>query len=379
LKSGDVALFTLLNNGLVLTTTQISRVGNVVPLEKAPDSKIGLIRYQGKLGDLSLAKYLVHPQSRAQGMLVVHQGRILLEEYPGMREHDNKAWMSNAKTVVGFITSALMQEGKIDPQKPIETYLPEFGATAWRGTKVMDILDMASGMDVVETPESRKDPKAPANRYNLAAGGSPNSEGVIENQVDVIKSAGRLTPPGQAFDYASINTTVLGLLAERVENKLWADIVQQRIWSKMTVEGDLLYATTPQGLAQVQGMAISRLRDMARWGMLYTPSWSKAARERIVPEAFVRELQTGGRPDLFLKGEMGNRMSKQFAGDVPKANHYQWDAVFADGDIYKSGTFGQGLYVSPAKDLVIVWFSTTLQTDLTHYARLIAKSFPAGK
>ena len=80
-----------------------------------------------------------------------------------------------------------------------------------------------------------------------------------------------------------------------------------------------------------------------------------------------------------FKGELGSRMSKQFAGDVPKTNHYQWDAVFADGDIYKSGTFGQGLYVSPARDLVIVWFSTTLQTELTHYARLIAKSFRSGK
>jgi len=132
LEAGDVALFTLLNNGTSLSTTQISRVGNVVPLEKAPNNKIGLIRYKGTLGDLSLAEYLAHPQPRAQGMQVVHQGRTLFEEYPGMRDYDNKAWMSNAKTIVGFVIYALAQEGKIDLQKPIETYLPEFGATAWR-------------------------------------------------------------------------------------------------------------------------------------------------------------------------------------------------------------------------------------------------------
>jgi hypothetical protein len=42
--------------------------------------------------------------------------------------------------------------------------------------------------------------------------------------------------------------------------------------------------------------------------------------------------------------------------------------VFADGDIYKSGFQGQGLYVSPETDTVVVFFSTTYN-DLPAYAR----------
>jgi hypothetical protein len=35
------------------------------------------------------------------------------------------------------------------------------------------------------------------------------------------------------------------------------------------------------------------------------------------------------------------------------------------------------LYVSPAKDLVIVWFSTGMSSDLAQYARQIAMKTPA--
>jgi CubicO group peptidase (beta-lactamase class C family) len=111
--------------------------------------------------------------------------------------------------------------------------------------------------------------------------------------------------------------------------------------------------------------------------LLYTPSWERAARERIVSEAYVRQIQTGGRKEIFLKGELGNRLtSASFPTSPPSANHWQWDAVWTDGDFFKGGVYGQGLYVSPAKDLVIVWFSTAMSSDLTQYARQIAMNTP---
>jgi hypothetical protein len=37
------------------------------------------------------------------------------------------------------------------------------------------------------------------------------------------------------------------------------------------------------------------------------------------------------------------------------------------------------LYVSPAKDLVAVWYSTAMFTDLTQYARQIALDTPPAR
>jgi len=53
----------------------------------------------------------------------------------------------------------------------------------------------------------------------------------------------------------------------------------------------------------------------------------------------------------------------------------QWDAVFEDGDLYKSGKNGQCIYVSPKKDMAVVWFSSAYDNSLwlPIYARAIVK------
>jgi hypothetical protein len=92
----------------------------------------------------------------------------------------------------------------------------------------------------------------------------------------------------------------------------------------------------------------------------------------------VKEIQTGGDPSIYMKGEMGAAMVKTFVGEQPHHNHWQWDAVFSDGDFYKSGLMGQGLYVSPETDSVIVFFSTVYDCRLSAYARALARSFRTG-
>lgn len=375
IKAGDVALFFALNVGQSVPTAIVARVGNVAPLNKAVDARIGATRVATTVGNMSLNDYLVHPASRAHGMIVVHRGRVLFEEYPGMREFDAKAWMSVAKTTVSLVMRLLAEEGKIDVNRPVDGYLADLRGTEWAGTRVIDVLDMTSGMDILESQENRLNPRSMITRFNLAFNGKPNADGNVERQIEVIRSARRIKPAGQAFDYSSLNTMVLILLAEAVENKRWHDIFQERVWGKMTVEGDMQIGIAPDGTPQAYGFLMARLRDIARYGMLYTPSWHRAARERIVSPDYVRELQTGGRKGIFLNGELGNRLTDNyFPKSPPTANHWQWDGVWDDGDIFKSGVYGQGLYVSPAKDLVIVWQSTAPTNDLTQFARQIAQA-----
>jgi CubicO group peptidase (beta-lactamase class C family) len=346
-------------------------------LEKQLDSNIGEIHVKGEYGNLTLSQFLADPRSRAQGLIVVHKGRIVFEQYPGMREFDSHVWMSVTKTAAALVIDQLVEEGKIDVRKPVDTYLPDLRGSAWAGVSVMDVLDMTAGLNNVESQAARLDPRSIIARHNFAANGVPNADGKTERAIDVILACKREKTPGQAFDYSSVNTVVLGLLAEAVEHKRWVDIFHQRVWSKMTVEGDALMNVASDGVAHVEGMLITRLRDAARYGMLYTPSWHKAARQQVVSARYIDRIQHQGRNEIYLKGELGRRMvERYFPASPPVANSWQWDAVFADGDFYKSGTLGQGLYVSPDKDLVVVWFSTILFTDLTQYARAIAQSYP---
>jgi hypothetical protein len=70
---------------------------------------------------------------------------------------------------------------------------------------------------------------------------------------------------------------------------------------------------------------------------------------------------------------VGKEFQQSFPDITGLANRYQWDIVFPDGDIFKAGVGGQGLYISPARDTVVVWFSTGKQEEEI-MARAIVKS-----
>ena len=107
-----------------------------------------------------------------------------------------------------------------------------------------------------------------------------------------------------------------------------------------------------------------RLRDLSRYGMLYTPSWICAAREPVVSSKMLKKIPTSGRSSIYPPGLAQRLAKKVFGGDAPVANSRQWDEVFSDGDFLKLGMHGQGLYISPSKDVVIAWFSTAESTEL---------------
>ncbi len=373
-ESGDVSLYSYLHFSEFHPTARIPRTGEVLPLEYALDPQLDSLRIPTVAGEMTLAEYLANPKSRAQGMIIVHGGKIAFESYPGMLETDCHITMSVGKTTIGLVIALLEAEGKIDVNKTIGAYVPELKDTAWSEIKVINVLDMASGLDVVENRKNLDDPAAAFSRFVRAIFGLPNDAGKIELPLDVIRSATKLCPPGEQFQYSSLNSQVLVLLAEAVEHRPWSDIFESRVWSKVGAEGDLTVTIAPDGMALPVGFISIRLRDLARYGLLYTPSWNRAAREQVIPDEVVKKIQKGVRPEIY-PADKRTQMSKIFGGDSPRGNSRQWDVVFDDGDFFKSGLNGQGLYVSPSKDLVIAWFSTTPWTDLPAYARAIAKLY----
>lgn len=369
LRAGDVSLFVFLNYGEAFRLANVARSGLCMPFEHSFNPAIGETRLCVPQGDLTLDDYLVHVESRAQGFIVVHRGRVAFEAYPGIRDFDNHVWMSISKTTTSLVARLLADEGKVDLEAPIDSYVGRLRGTGWAGTRVQDVLDMASGMDVLDSEETWQHPSPTILRLVDAGRGIPNADGIVERQLDVIATAKRLRPPGEAFEYSSCNTLLLVLMAEALTNQRWHEVFRERVWSKMMVEGDMLVGMAPDATAMASGGLNTRLRDLARYGMLYTPSWALAAREQIVSEGYVHGIQTCGRKEIYPDREL---TTKAFPNDPPTSNAWQWDAIWPDGDILKGGVFGQGLYVSPAKDLVVAYFSTVPDTALHQYARQIA-------
>jgi CubicO group peptidase (beta-lactamase class C family) len=164
---------------------------------------------------------------------------------------------------------------------------------------------------------------------------------------------------------------MLDLLVERVSGQRVAEFVSDRVWSKLGAEGDAIVALNLDGRAGMYGMFSSRLRDLARYGMLYTPSWDVVATERVVPQSLLDRIRDGCRPEIF---ESGVPLGMDPGGERPRCNSRHWDAIFPDGDFFKLGARGQGLYISPARDVVVAFFSTTTELGWESYARAIAKT-----
>lgn len=366
--------YSYLHLGEFLPQAIIARDGDVVPLKKNPNPSIEKIALTNDSGvSLSLGKMINAPNSPMQGVMVLHHGEIVFAQYPGMRKNDNHVWMSNAKPVAGLLIAQLEEEGKIDVNKPLSVYMEQVKGSDWEKIKVIDLLNMQTGLDLIENSKERSDPNSGISQFYAAEVGAVNNEGIKQTHNDALFSIKALHEPGHAFEYSSAITQMLGLLAEEVTGKRLADLISERIWRHAGMKGDATLALSPQGNGIIHGLISSRLEDMARFGLLHTPNWNKITPQQIVSNKIMHNIQNKGNEENYLKGTLGPHVTKMFR-EQPLYNSYQWDAIFADGDIYKGGMNGQGLYVSPAKEVVVVWFATGFsEIPMEAYARKIAK------
>ena len=161
------------------------------------------------MGSVSLDELAADERSRLQGVIVVHRGRIVHEDYPGMRPDDNHLWFSVSKTLPATVLIVMEAQGKLDFGDPVERHLPEMAGTSWEGIAVRDILDMASGLDVEETPGRMGDPDHVVHRFfRTALGGEAGgADGAPVTVDDLIHSVEDVedVPPGVIFEYSSLD------------------------------------------------------------------------------------------------------------------------------------------------------------------------------
>jgi CubicO group peptidase (beta-lactamase class C family) len=144
--------------------------------------------------------------------------------------------------------------------------------------------------------------------------------------------------------------------------------VEQEIWKKIGAEHSALLAINTNGtsISYRDGMSTT-LRDLARFGLAFTPSGRKSA-SPIISDAHLSKIRNVNKN---LK-----ETSRNFKETIYSS--YQWGAVFDDGDFYKGAHGGQGLYISPSKDLVIAFFGTSNtdreRSQLDVIARQLSKS-----
>jgi CubicO group peptidase (beta-lactamase class C family) len=368
----DLSRFAYLNTSQFFRHALIHRAGPISNLPSAPHAKIGKTKVKTHAGEMTLDQWT---DGHLDGCIVVLNGKIIYEKYPRMRPQDKHIWWSVSKSVAGTIVGLLEEQGKVDVRKPIETYIPELANSEWKGTPVIDILDMTSGMTVLEAddPEAYTNPASPYALFEGSLGLQAVIPKTMKSTYQYIATLKRQKPSGQRNEYTSVNTFVCAWLAEKVTGKPYPELVSEIFWQKMGAESDALIAVSEVGASGAHGYVNSTLRDLARYGMLYTPMWSVVAKQQVVPDALIRRIQEDGRPEVYQNGK-GQALWDSYMGEECAHATRQFDFVTTDGDFGKAGYHGQTLYISPSKNLVVASFATVEKYDTFKFARAIRKS-----
>ncbi|MCB0256765.1 MAG: beta-lactamase family protein [Anaerolineae bacterium] len=375
--ASDKTLYAWQNLSAFQYTMQIERDGPISELPEKIDPAIGEIEFtRPGLVTETVAEHF--DTSTMDGLLVLHQGNVVYERYKTMRPFDKHQWFSCSKVVPGTLVELLALEGKIDVKKPVSSYLKELEGSGWDKVTVEETMDMATGMDSTEHEEhdARTNPERGWYRWAVSLGLFEDTQNLNEHPFDVLRDMKQVKPAHTVFEYNSINTFVLETIVTKVTGKTINEVFGDRIWRKIGAQNDAYLGTTKYGMGNSWGFVNSTLRDMGRFAMIYTPSWNKICEEQIIPDSLIDTIQHGGRPEIYLGGVVGKLLQASFPDIEGLTNRHQWDIVFPDGDFYKGGVGGQGIYISPSADTVVVWFSTGKQQEEI-LARAIAKQLGA--
>jgi CubicO group peptidase (beta-lactamase class C family) len=381
---GDLSRYVYTHMPEFFPHATIHRAGPIAELKAGADPGVGKIEAAPAGTKLTLEKYL----PKMDGFVVLHGGKIVFERYPQMRPFDKHIFWSVSKVIASTLVAMLEDEKLVDATKFVETYVPELAKSDWKRTPLRDVLDMASGMDGLEIddPKAYDDADTPYGRYEASLGTMPKTPKTPASTYEYVASLKRLRPSGQAFEYSSVNTFVLSWVIENVTGKPYAEVVSERIWRQIGAESDatLMMSPAPFGAPASHGYISGTVRDLARFGLLFTPSWKTVTAVQLVPAAHLKAIQKASRPAIFDAAKFGTEAVKLFGTDRPTHNSYQWDYVWADGDFFKHGYGGQGLYVSPMRDVVVAFFASgpDKAEELKYpvvFARALARSGLFGK
>ena len=358
---GDHTLFYLQNFASVMRTDLVAPNPVYKPFEYALDPAIEDITIAtDSEGPLALKEYINHPTFRHQGLLMVHRGKVVYEAYPGMSPTDVHLWASASKTFTGLLAASFIEDSRVDPSQSVTEYAADLVGTAWDNVRVIDLINHTTGLDIEETNDSILNPDSMFVRFVRATFGVTDRSVEIEDWLSVLREVKPLKgeAPGERFRYSSLNTHVLGMVLEGVTDLRVSDIIGQEIWGNLQARMPLLVHLAPDGQGLNLGIISSSLQDMAKFGVLWTPSWQTVSDTPVVSKAALDRIRAGGDPEAF-KGGAKERQAVSLFQETPVKGAYQFDFIFEDGALYKHGNTGQGIYIDPERDFVGVYFSAT--------------------
>lgn len=284
------------------------------------------------------------------GIVVLHDGKLVYERYFGCLNDDNKhGAMSVTKSITGLLGEMLVAEGKLDENSKVGAVVPELAKSAFGDATVRQVLDMTTGL---RYSEDYSDPDADVWIYSAAGNPLPKPEGYTgpRTYFEYLETVAREGQHGEAFGYRTINSDALGWIIARTTGMSVAALLQERLWSRMGAEQDAYYTVDSVGTPFAGGGFNAGLRDLARLGQIMLDNGMSNS-QRLIPEAAIASIRSGGDKAAFEKAGYGLLKGWSYRG-------MWWVSHNENGAYMARGVHGQALYIDPAARMVIARFAS---------------------
>ena len=301
-------------------STRTIKAGELVRV--LPYAKRDLGDVNIRLGDETMTVDEYVSKQSVAGLLLIKDGYIVYERYERGND-ENSRWTSYsvAKSVVSMLIGAAVKDGYIETvDEKVTEYLPRLDGSPYEQTSIVNLLQMASG---VQWNEDYSDPEsdiasAPWNTIKL---------------YEYLSTKTRLAKPGESFNYNTAETNLAGtLLRSAIGNNL-AEYLSAKIWRPFGMESDASWNLTEKNGGEFGGCCINAtLRDYGRIGLFALADGQLADGTQVLPEGWMRESTSPSR-------------------GYENYGYFWW---LGDAGVYKAiGIFGQGIYINPAENVVI--------------------------
>ena len=143
---------------------------------------------------------------------------------------------------------------------------------------------------------------------------------------------------------------MLGWVIARATGRNVAQLLSERIWSRLGSEQDAYFSVDSIGTPFAGGGFNAGLRDLGRFGEMLRNN-GRFNGQQVVPEAVVSDIRQGGDKRAFAKAGYS-----QLQGWSYRA--MWWVTHNPDGAFMARGVHGQSLYIDPKAEMVIVRFAS---------------------
>lgn len=335
----------------LMPTKQVSRgIGSPAPFAYAIDGGIDAVSFTPMGGGKSMTWKDSLSANYTDGILILHKGRVVYEKYTGCLDETGKhAAMSMTKSMTGLLAEILVVEGRLDDNAKVSSIIPELGPSAFGSATVRQVMDMTTALDY---SEDYSDPGADIWVYSKAASPLPKPKNYSgpNGYFEYLQLVRQKGAHGEAFGYKTINSDALGWILSRVTGKDVAQVLAERIWSRMGAEQDGYMTVDAKGTPFAGGGLSAGMRDLGRIGLLMLDGGMSNG-QRLFPKEVVENIRAGGDRKAF-----GKAGYKALEGG---SYHSMWWVLHNEhGAFAARGVHGQTIYVDPTAEMVIVRFAS---------------------